>query len=313
MKSSDESTSGGTTVAAIGERTPVIDSILAAARESGIATVALDRQLKDVTGNSGASAKLLYGRNTRRVIFTKFRHSRIPYEPDGYLLNCARRDGTTVPQEVAQKVRDLRKKSKRARIIVVLDERNGEAVNAARNAGASMYFGTHETLNAATVSWRLNSALSTPANEAEPADEADVALQEAVRQLPAPGEHRRKLAEQWTRIDAPALRDPDTGRLDAKRIAERLQISQAQIARALGMVQQTISATPSGKRLQAGLAPIARLLATLDELMEPEQQRMWLHTPRADLEGQTPLQYIEMGRAASVAGKLEGVFEGILD
>lgn len=144
-------------------------------------------------------------------------------------------------------------------------------------------------------------------------DDAQRLVLGALAGLPEPGEMRKLPGEEWTKIDAPALRDPETGRPDAVRIDMRLGFSQAQMAEILGTSPQTLSVEPSGEGLQVGLAPMARLLAMLDRVLAVEHQRMWINATRSDLGERTALQCIRDGDAVMVVELMEGALGGILD
>jgi len=108
------------------------------------------------------------------------------------------------------------------------------------------------------------------------------------------------------------LHDPETGRLDARRIAEYLNIPLSQLASALGRKYQALYKTPAAPSVQAGLTPIK---ASLDILVQTIGDRptilAWLHSPHPDLGMRTPMQVILDGHADAVEGRLRNAVWGI--
>ena len=76
------------------------------------------------------------------------------------------------------------------------------------------------------------------------------------------------------------LHDPETGRLDAKRIAAYLGISLSSLAAVtLGSVA-AIHKAPAANSLQQSLAPIARTISLLSEVFQSKAHiQAWLHSP----------------------------------
>lgn len=117
--------------------------------------------------------------------------------------------------------------------------------------------------------------------------------------------------EPLTRRVLPALHNPTSGRLDAKRIAEYLGIPVAKLAEALGRKTAAVHKSPAAASLQDRLAPIARLLGILQEFFRsPEGIRAWLNSPHPDLGNETPMSVLLDGNAEVVADMLEAALAG---
>lgn len=259
--------------------------------------------------------------------------------PAIYLVNALTADQTTEPAHVAQLVRSVRNRSNDVPILVLLDETNPAALRAARDAGATGYLGVREAANEEAIHWRVWDAvrdsqratvlppdaprqkaggepeLLPPARvtpQAPPSAAEIAAAREAieggVENLPTPAERLTSAAE-WVRVDAPALRDPKSGRLDAARIAAVLGVPVSPLAAAAGVTQQALSARPDSPKAQSGLQPIARVLGALEELLPGAQRQMWLNAPLRRLGGETPLAMILGGRADVLARTLERALE----
>jgi len=260
--------------------------------------------------------------------------------PAIYLVNALGPDRTTEPDHVAQLVRSVRPGSSHVPILVLLDETNPAALRAARYAGATGYLGAREAANDEAIHWRVWDAVRasqvatvlspyttrqktseepellppprvTPqsAPAAEEVAAAREAIAGAVDSLPTPAERLARAAE-WIRVDAPALRNPKSGRLDAARIAAVLGVPVSPLAVVAGVTQQALSARPDSPKAQAGLQPIARVIAALEELIPDAHRQMWLNAPLQRLGGETPLSMILAGRADVLARTIERALEG---
>jgi hypothetical protein len=258
-----------------------------------------------------------------------------------YLVSALKADGTTEPAEVRRRVRSIRARDARAAIFVLLDERNPAAVRAARLAGATNYLGAAAASNREALAWRVSevfggqrewarAAASPPVESSALAAEPRVEL--TAFEEPSPQEveaaRTRAEAEQATLrargdavapalafvdVDSSRLRNPRSGRLDAKRIAGRLGGSVSRLASVAGVSQQALSARPDSARAQEGLLALARVVAALDEALPPRRVKMWLRAPHARLGGASPLAMLLDGRAETLARMVEGALEGIPD
>jgi hypothetical protein len=113
-------------------------------------------------------------------------------------------------------------------------------------------------------------------------------------------------------VELPELHDPDSGRLDAQRIADYLDVPLTQLAAALGRNYRTLYKTPASVAVQPGLRPIKLSLDILSRVFgEPAIVRAWLNAPHPDLGQRTPLSVILEGHATIVAAMLQDAIEGI--
>ena len=107
------------------------------------------------------------------------------------------------------------------------------------------------------------------------------------------------------------LHDPETGRLDAKRIAAYLHIPLSSLAAVTGGSVAAIHKAPAGNSLQPALAPIARTISLLSEaLRSKEHVQAWLNSPHPDLGGQIPIRLVLEGHADTVADMLDAALAG---
>ena len=87
---------------------------------------------------------------------------------------------------------------------------------------------------------------------------------------------------------------PDTGRLDALRLADALAISTEEIAHILGYTARGVRANPDSVRIQPQLGELVKLVNRLRRLFDGslEHTRIWLKAPHPMLADRTPLSYL---------------------
>jgi hypothetical protein len=135
-------------------------------------------------------------------------------------------------------------------------------------------------------------------------------LHAAVATLPTSAARAASPVAPILELLTPQLRAP-SGRLDARKVAERLGVSLRAFARALGTSHQALSATPDAPRIQGALDAYARVLGTLDTALHHDDAvRAWLYTPRRELEGRTPQEALLAGDALTVAQLLVPLHTG---
>src|SRR5438132_12925809 len=99
-------------------------------------------------------------------------------------------------------------------------------------------------------------------------------------------------------VPLPELHDPDSGRLDAQRLATYLGVPLSQLAAALGKKYTTVYKTPASPGVQAGLQPIERSLDILSHLLPDRGTvRAWLNSPHPEFDLRTSMELILCGRA----------------
>lgn len=114
------------------------------------------------------------------------------------------------------------------------------------------------------------------------------------------------------RVDLPELHNPESGRLDAQRIADYLSVPLAQLARATGKKYQSLYKTPDAPGVQRALFPIKHSLDILTAVIQDRATVLaWLNSSHPDLGGRTALQVILEGHADAVEGMLEDAMAGM--
>jgi CheY-like chemotaxis protein len=114
------------------------------------------------------------------------------------------------------------------------------------------------------------------------------------------------------RVPLSELHDPQSGRIDAKKIAEFLGVPLARLAEPLGVNYPAAHKTPSAPGLQKTLRPIKRSIEMISNLTTSKSDaRAWLNCSHPDLGGRTPIELILEGRAEGLVTLLENVLAGI--
>ncbi len=115
-----------------------------------------------------------------------------------------------------------------------------------------------------------------------------------------------------TPVALPELHNPDSGRLDARLMADYLSIPLARLADAIGKKYASLHKTPDAPAVQDALFPIKRSLEILTRVIEDHSTILaWLNSPHPDLGQRTPLQVMLEGHADAVAGMLEDAMAGM--
>lgn len=113
------------------------------------------------------------------------------------------------------------------------------------------------------------------------------------------------------RVVLPRVRDGETGRIDARKVADFMGVALGPLLGGLGLDPAVVQVDPSAAAWQRALRPLERSLVLLHKCFGPaEAIREWLNTPRLDLEGSTALEKILQGRAEEVALILELAWNG---
>jgi DNA-binding protein HU-beta len=110
-----------------------------------------------------------------------------------------------------------------------------------------------------------------------------------------------------------ALHDPETGRVDAARVARHLNESLAFMAAALRRNYSTVAKTPAAVSLQEPLRDFKRVIEVLEHVLGgAEGMRIWMNTPHPDLDGKPPREVIASGGIAIVRGMIDSSLSGNL-
>ncbi len=107
----------------------------------------------------------------------------------------------------------------------------------------------------------------------------------------------------------PALFNPESGRLDAARIAREIQLPVATIADAIGKKAPSVRKHPDASSLQPELRRVYRLWVAIVELYSGNKKhaRIFLNAPNRHLELQAPIEFIEKGNLKPLEALVEAM------
>jgi hypothetical protein len=106
-----------------------------------------------------------------------------------------------------------------------------------------------------------------------------------------------------------ALFNPQSGRLDAARIAREIHLPVAPVAQAIGKKAPSVRKHPDATSLQPELRRVYRIWVGILDLYAGNKKsaRIFLNAPNQHLERQAPMQFIEKGEL----GPLEALIDAM--
>jgi hypothetical protein len=117
------------------------------------------------------------------------------------------------------------------------------------------------------------------------------------------------------RLEIGATRFGDVGSpyLSAHRLSEQLGVTQAELARLVGVARNTLTAKSATRKVDAALSPIVRILAMAAEMAGDENRAViWFkHQPIPGWAGKTAYDLVGDRKAAKVLEYLEAVRAGV--
>jgi hypothetical protein len=109
-----------------------------------------------------------------------------------------------------------------------------------------------------------------------------------------------------------ALHDPNTGRLDAERLARFYHLPLKELATAIGRRPGTVHKTPASESLQPSLRAFREVAEEGLLLFDDEAGFLaWLRTPHPDLDGAAPIDLLRAGRVDAVVRLLRFAAMGV--
>ena len=101
--------------------------------------------------------------------------------------------------------------------------------------------------------------------------------------------------------------------LSAHRLSEQLGVTQAELARLVGVARNTLTAKSATRKVDAALSPIVRILAMAAEMAGDETRAViWFkHQPIPGWAGKTAYDLVGEGKAGQVLEYLEAVRAGV--
>ena len=109
----------------------------------------------------------------------------------------------------------------------------------------------------------------------------------------------------------PTIHD-ETGDIQVAELASLLEITQAQLARTLGVSRQTLNRSPRSVKVQRGLRRLEYLFARVRNLTgSPANARIWLKMGHPDFDGVAPIDLLEEGHTEAVEDLLLAIETGL--
>jgi hypothetical protein len=105
--------------------------------------------------------------------------------------------------------------------------------------------------------------------------------------------------------------DRESGRLDAKRVADAYGVSLSALARGLKITQSALSKRPTAAAAQVGLRELEFAWATLRDVLETEERvRAWLNSKTRHLGDRAPIDLLTHGSVEALANYIRSVIAG---
>ncbi|CDZ34555.1 DUF2384 domain-containing protein [Neorhizobium galegae] len=114
-------------------------------------------------------------------------------------------------------------------------------------------------------------------------------------------------------ISAAAFREPQSALLSARRVADLLGLTHAELAKLIGVARNTLTAKSGARKVDMALSPVVRILAMASEMAGDENRAaIWFkHQPIPGWAGKTAYDLVGEGKADKVLAYLEAVRSGV--
>jgi DNA-binding NarL/FixJ family response regulator len=108
------------------------------------------------------------------------------------------------------------------------------------------------------------------------------------------------------------LHDEESGRIDARRLAEYLDVPLTALSRAVGKGYKAVFKSPASAALQPLLTPVHRVIVALQRVYGDRAKVLaWLNSANLELGGARPIDLVLDGRAEAVADLVEATLAGV--
>jgi len=114
-------------------------------------------------------------------------------------------------------------------------------------------------------------------------------------------------------MGASSFGEPQSSFLSARRVSELLGVTQAELAKLIGVARNTLTAKSGARKVDAALSPVVRILAMASEMAGNENRAaIWFkHQPIPGWAGKTAYDLVGEGKADKVLAYLEAVRSGV--
>ena len=123
----------------------------------------------------------------------------------------------------------------------------------------------------------------------------------------------RVMVAQSLGMSATLFGDARSQFLSARRVSELLGVTQADLARLVGVARNTLTARSGARKVDQALSPVVRILAMAAEMAGDESRAaIWFkHQPIPGWAGKTAYDLVGEGKADKVLAYLEAVRSGV--
>ncbi|CDZ60379.1 antitoxin Xre/MbcA/ParS toxin-binding domain-containing protein [Neorhizobium galegae] len=114
-------------------------------------------------------------------------------------------------------------------------------------------------------------------------------------------------------LGAAAFSEPQSALLSARRVSNLLGLTQAELAKLIGVARNTLTAKSGARKVDLALSPVVRILAMASEMAGDENRAaIWFkHQPIPGWAGKTAYDLVGEGKADKVLAYLEAVRSGV--
>ncbi|MCQ1838938.1 antitoxin Xre/MbcA/ParS toxin-binding domain-containing protein [Neorhizobium galegae] len=114
-------------------------------------------------------------------------------------------------------------------------------------------------------------------------------------------------------LGAAAFSEPQSALLSARRVSDLLGLTQAELAKLIGVARNTLTAKSGARKVDLALSPVVRILAMASEMAGDENRAaIWFkHQPIPGWAGKTAYDLVGEGKADKVLTYLEAVRSGV--
>jgi uncharacterized protein (DUF2384 family) len=103
----------------------------------------------------------------------------------------------------------------------------------------------------------------------------------------------------------------DAGFIDANRLADAVRLSRAELAQILSVKPKSLTDSPTSSKIQASAARFVRMMDEVADFLEERRFALfWLRSPQRELDDQSPLHWLLLGKLVEISDHVERMTSG---